>query len=73
MSFTQPLLETATVGPSVSAHILEDAVRRAFRHASFYGQVCVALALSMLVTMVLISAQAYQADGHMEQLLKTAF
>ena len=55
------------------ANILEDAVGRAFRHALFYGQVCFALALSLLVTAVLVSAEAYEAGSHMAQLLETAF
>jgi hypothetical protein len=53
----------------VLADILEDAMGRAFRHALFCGQVCLALALSLLVTMVLISAEAYETGGHMTQLL----
>jgi len=59
---------TAGVG-----HILEDAVRSDFRCALFCGEVCFALALSLLVTMVLISAEAYEAGDHMAQLLETAF
>jgi hypothetical protein len=57
----------------VLANILEDAVGRAFRHALFCGQVCFALALSLLVTAVLVSAEAYEAGSHMAQLLETAF
>jgi len=48
-------------------------VRSDFRCALFCGEVCFALALSLLVTMVLISAEAYEAGDHMAQLLETAF
>jgi len=37
-----------------ASHILVDAVGRAFRYTLFFGQVCFALMLSLLVTIVLI-------------------
>jgi hypothetical protein len=48
-------------------------MRKVATHTVFCGQVCFALMLSLLVTMVMVSAEAYEAGHRMAQLLETSF
>jgi hypothetical protein len=48
-------------------------MRKTATYAMFAGRVCFALMLSALITLFMVSAEAYEANGHMAELLRNSF